>query len=61
LTDTQYQGLYHGSKKHEPDLDDVLERGWAVGLQKIVITGGSLEDAKNAIELAKTDGNDEGG
>ncbi|CAG7720761.1 unnamed protein product, partial [Allacma fusca] len=24
LTDDMYQGMYNGSKKHEPDLDRVL-------------------------------------
>jgi len=52
-----YQGLYHGSRKHEPDLNDVLQRAWDNGLQKLLLTGGSLEDSKKALELAKTDGN----
>ncbi len=52
-----YQGEYHGSKKHEPDLDAVLERSWKHGLEKMIITGGSFNDAKSAIAMAKTDGN----
>jgi len=52
-----YQGLYHGTKKHEPDLDDVMERGWSVGLEKIIVTGGGFKDSKKGIEIAKTDGN----
>ncbi|XP_045777745.1 putative deoxyribonuclease TATDN1 [Maniola jurtina] len=54
LTDEMYQGVYHGSRKHEPDLDKVLKRSWAAGLDKMIITGGSLVDSKKAIELAKT-------
>ncbi|XP_050295866.1 deoxyribonuclease TATDN1 isoform X2 [Anthonomus grandis grandis] len=50
-----YQGIYNGSKKHEPDLTHVLKRSWKSGLEKIIITGGSLKESKEAIELAKTD------
>lgn len=50
-----YRGVYHNSKKHEPDLNRVLERSWKGGLDKMIITGGSLKDAKEALELAKTD------
>lgn len=51
-----YQGVYHESKKHPPDLDDVLDRAWSHGLSKIIITGGSLVDSKKALDLAQTDG-----
>ena len=51
-----YQGLYHGSRKHEPDLSDVLGRAFDNGVQRVVVTGGSLEDSQKALELAKTDG-----
>ena len=56
LTDTMYQGEYHGKTKHQPDLDKVLERSWQNGLEKMIITGGSLEDAKKALEVAKKSG-----
>ena len=43
LTDGMYRGEYHGgSKKHEPDLEDVLERSWKEGLTHIIVTGGSV-------------------
>ena len=51
-----YQGEYHGSKKHEPDLDAVLERAWKHGLDKMMITGGSLEDAHKSLEIARSHG-----
>ncbi|KAK3857575.1 hypothetical protein Pcinc_036184 [Petrolisthes cinctipes] len=54
LTDEMYQGLYHGSKKHEADLDQVLKRAWDGGLSRMIITGTSLSDSKAALELAKT-------
>lgn len=54
LTDEMYQGVYHGSKKHEADLDQVLKRAWDAGLTRMIITGTSLSDSKTAVELAKT-------
>lgn len=54
LTDEMYQGVYHGSKKHEADLDQVLKRAWDAGLTRMIITGTSLSDSKTALELAKT-------
>ena len=51
-----YQGVYHGSKKHEGDLSQVLKRAWEGGLSKMIITGTSLSDSKAALELAKSNG-----
>ncbi len=56
LTDPMYQGEYNDSKKHEPDLDDVLDRSRRHGLQKLIITGGTLEDSKKALDLARQKG-----
>lgn len=54
LTDPMYQGVYNDNKKHAPDLPDVLDRSWNQGMSKIIITGGSLEDSKKALDLAQT-------
>ncbi|XP_056636785.1 deoxyribonuclease TATDN1 isoform X2 [Diorhabda sublineata] len=54
LTDTMYSGIYNGNKKHEPDLLQVLKRSWQSGLDKIIITGGNLEESRKALELAIT-------
>ncbi|XP_076657106.1 deoxyribonuclease TATDN1 [Halictus rubicundus] len=55
LTDPMYQGIYHGSQKHQPDLNKVLERSWNNDLSKIIITAGNIEESKKAIEIARTD------
>ncbi|XP_038211153.1 putative deoxyribonuclease TATDN1 [Zerene cesonia] len=55
LTDDMYQGVYHGSKKHEPDLNNILDRAWSGGMCKMIITGGNLADSRKALELARTD------
>lgn len=55
LSDRMYQGEYNGSKKHESDLPSVLERAWKAGINYMIITGGSLSDARQAIEMSKLD------
>lgn len=55
LTDPMYQGIYHGSPKHEPDLDRVLERSWSNNIDRIIITAGNVEESKKALEVARTD------
>ncbi|KAK2151575.1 hypothetical protein LSH36_358g00003 [Paralvinella palmiformis] len=55
LTDPMFRGIYHQSKKHDDDFQDILQRCWDRGLQKIFITGGNMKDCKEALELAKTD------
>lgn len=56
LTDSMYSGVYNGSKKHDPDLQHVLQRSWAAGINKIIITGGNLEESEKALEISKSDG-----
>lgn len=56
LTDGMFQGIYNGNQKHPSDLDVVLERSWATGLQKIIITVGTISDTKDAMEIAQKDG-----
>jgi Tat protein secretion system quality control protein TatD with DNase activity len=55
LADGMYQGHYHGKEYHSPDLDAVLARAWASGVEKIIITAGTLSDARAALALACTD------
>ncbi|KAK9803150.1 hypothetical protein WJX72_003337 [[Myrmecia] bisecta] len=50
-----YQGKYHGKAYHPPDLDKVLKRSWSAGVEKLIITAGSLSEAKAALKLARTD------
>ena len=50
-----YQGMYGGKQYHEPDLAAVLERSWAAGVERIIVTGGTLEGSRAALALARTD------
>ncbi|XP_033736988.1 putative deoxyribonuclease TATDN1 [Pecten maximus] len=54
LTDPVFRGIYHGSKKHEDDFVDVLNRAFDYGMKKMMITGGSLKDSTEALELCKS-------
>lgn len=56
LLDDMYVGQYNDKPYHPPDLDAVLSRAWAAGLQRLIITAGSLAEAKRALELAEKDG-----
>ena len=51
-----YQGEYNGSKKHDADLPYVLDRAWKAGIESMIVTGGSLTDSAQAIELSKQEG-----
>lgn len=46
-----FQGSYHGKQRHEPDLHAVLERGRAAGVEKIMVTAGTLDEAKESLEM----------
>lgn len=51
LLDGMFQGEYHGKKAHDPDLGAVLERAKAAGVSQIIVTAGSLSEARQALEL----------
>lgn len=56
LTDPMFQGVYNGSAKHQADLNNVLERGWSAGLQKVIITCGTIFDCEQAFQISNTHG-----
>ncbi|PVU94849.1 hypothetical protein BB561_002216 [Smittium simulii] len=52
LCDPVYNGIYRGSQAHPDDFDQVLERAKSIGMNKIIITGGSLEESAKAIDIS---------
>lgn len=55
MTDSMFSGTYRGKSKHDPDLDEVLERAWANGVDKMLVTAGCLAETAEAAKLAEKD------
>lgn len=51
-----FQGIYNGSQKHPNDLENILERSWRSGLDRIIITVGTIGDVDDAVKIAQKDG-----
>ncbi|XP_065857327.1 uncharacterized protein [Euphorbia lathyris] len=56
FTDGMFNGIYNGKQCHVADIATVLSRAWSAGVDRIIVTGGSLEESKNALAIAETDG-----
>ncbi|CAM6094856.1 unnamed protein product [Calypogeia fissa] len=56
LTDGMFRGMYNGKQYHAADIGTVLKRAWDAGVDRIIVTGGSLLESKEALALADTDG-----
>jgi len=50
-----FRGNYRGKQQHQDDFNLVLERGFQAGVKKIVITAGTLQEAKDALEMSRKD------
>ncbi|GJZ27509.1 putative deoxyribonuclease TATDN1 [Tanacetum coccineum] len=55
FTDGMFKGVYNGKQCHLPDIAHVLARAWTAGVDRIIVTGGSLEESKEALAIAETD------
>ncbi|WWD20111.1 hypothetical protein CI109_104586 [Kwoniella shandongensis] len=53
LTDPMFQGKYHGRQRHPADLPQMLDRAKSAGVERILITGTSLKESKEALKLAQ--------
>lgn len=53
LTDPMFRGIYRGARKHVDDFEHMLNRAKENGIGAIIITGGSLSDSMEALDLAK--------
>ncbi|XP_071904524.1 uncharacterized protein [Coffea arabica] len=55
LTDGMFKEIYNGKKYHVVDIVAVLSRAWSAGVDRIIVTGGFLEESKEALAIAETD------
>jgi len=53
-------GRHHGKKKHDDDFEAMLERSRAAGVKSMIITGGSLHESRQALQLAHKHGRSTG-
>ena len=51
LTDPVFTGIYRGKEKHKNDFEDIMARAEKVGLSGFLVTGGNLEDSRDALEV----------
>jgi TatD DNase family protein len=47
------KGEYRGTYRHEPDIDAVIERARANGVQRIILTAGTVEESRAAVQQAR--------
>ena len=48
-----FQGNYRGKQCHDPDIDAVLSRAADAGVERLIVTAGSLEESKQAISFIR--------
>ncbi|RKP26896.1 hypothetical protein SYNPS1DRAFT_32611 [Syncephalis pseudoplumigaleata] len=56
LVDPMFRGIYRGKQAHADDLKQVLQRASAMGVRHMMITGGSLAESKEALAMAREEG-----
>ncbi|RIA92009.1 hypothetical protein C1645_88876 [Glomus cerebriforme] len=53
LTDPVFRGIYRGVQAHSDDFTQMLQRAKNAGIEKIMVTAGSANEARKALELVK--------
>lgn len=54
LLDERYiQGMYRGTFRHEPDLDLVIKRSVAAGVQHVLLTAGTIDESRAAVQAVR--------
>ncbi|KAF7320128.1 Deoxyribonuclease tatd [Mycena kentingensis (nom. inval.)] len=56
LSDPVFTGKYHGKQKHQDDMESMLARARAAGVESMLITGTSLAESRRCAELAEQHG-----
>lgn len=53
-TANEFKGIYRGKQYHPADFPNTLDRALSAGVEKIVLTGMSLDDVSTNLEIAKS-------
>jgi len=56
LLDLMFQGEYREKPRHQADLPAVLRRAQATGVERIIVTAGSLQESHDALALCRGSG-----
>ncbi|XP_020571259.1 putative deoxyribonuclease TATDN1 [Phalaenopsis equestris] len=56
LTDGMFRGIYNRKQYHVSDIEAVLSRAWNAGVDRIIVTGTTLEESREALRIAESDG-----
>ena len=54
LLDSMFDGEYRGKRCHQPDIDAVLARAADAGVVRLIVTAGSLEESRAALDFIRT-------
>ena len=53
LLDSVFDGEYRGKRAHPPDIDAVLARAASAGVERAIVTAGSLDESRRALEFVR--------
>ena len=53
LLDSMFEGDYRGKQAHPPDIGAVLARAAAAGVERAIVTAGSLDESRAALEFVR--------
>ena len=53
MLDGMFAGEYRGKQAHPPDIDAILARAADAGVERLIVTAGSLEESKAAIDFVR--------
>ncbi|EEB06125.2 TatD protein, partial [Schizosaccharomyces japonicus yFS275] len=52
-TDPVFRGIYHDKQRHEDDFGAIIERAKSQGVERMMLTGDTLEHSEHALELCE--------
>ena len=53
FSDSMFQGVYHGSVKHKPDLEAVIARARLFRVERMLVTSSTISESEDHVQLAQ--------